>query len=522
MQRGIHDLVAAVRPTLGPRPRMVAVERALSGRAPEILDDAGTIARRILALPDRDADMGAMLARHLLWRVRERAGDGSATAAVIFEALFDEGLRYLTAGGNPMQFRHHLQRGAEIVAAAVTRQATPLEGQARLTQFAYSVCGDRELAEMLGEIFDIIGEYGRLEVRTGQGRHLEREYVEGMYWDSSPLHREMVLAGGLLRADLNEPAILISDLDINDVQQLVPVLAETAAAGSTSLLIVAAGLSDEAMSLLLANNAAGKLKSVAVKTPGVGLAMRSALEDLALLTGGRAFLAAAGDSLASFRPADLGRARRAWATQDFFGIIGGRGDPRALRRHVATLRTQHAAAVEAEAREALRKRLGQLLGGSATLWLGAPSETELAVRQALAERTAEALRGTILQGVVPGGGTALLACKPALQACLRAAADADERAAYRALLRAVEAPMRTIIANAGAPLGAVLAEVEAGGPGWGYDAEAGCACDMTAAGILDAARTVREAAASAITTAALALTTAVLVHRAKPPESYET
>ena len=519
--QGIRTITAAVRPTLGPPSFMVAIARHQSDRSPEILDDAGTIARRIIAIGDPDADMGAMLARHLLWRVRERAGDGAAAAAVILEALVNEGMRYLAAGGNAMSFRRYLNEGAQRISAELAPMAAPLEGQARLTSFARSVCADAELAGLMGEIFDIIGEYGRLEVRTAQGRRTDREYVEGMYWDSSPLHRGMVMRDQKARVDLEEPAILISNLEIDGARELLPVLTAAVEAGVRTLLLIVGGASTDALALLMANNDPPKLQIVAMKAPGVGPAQEGALEDLALLTGGRALRRETGDTLAGFRPDDFGHARRAWATHEFFGVIGSRGDPRALRRHVALLRDRYRQTKDREDRGRLRQRLGQLMGGSATLWLGATTETETEVRKALAERTAEALRGAILEGVVPGGGAALLACRPALQERARASQDPDERAAYRALMVALAAPMRTIIANAGGDPAAAMAEVERAGTGAGFDAVSGKVVDMAQAGILDAASVVREAWLGAVSTAAMALTVDVLIHRVKPEGAIE-
>ena len=335
LQRGIRTPVAAVRPTLGPRPRLVALQRTGRAGAPEMLDDAGLIARRIIQLPDRDEDMGAMLVRQMLWQVHERAGDGSATAAVIFESIYNQGLTYITAGGNAMRLRRDLETGLRGVLDRLAGMTQPLRGRRALEHFAYSVCYDPDLAHMLGEVFDIIGEYGRLDIRGGQGRTMEREYVEGMYWDAAPYSRAMLTGKAQQRVDLEDAAILVSDLHIERGEELVPLLEAAAQAGERCLLLICQSLAPQALGLLLANSQADRRQIVAAHTPYVGTQQQAALEDLALLTGAQALLQAAGDSMAGARHAHLGHARRAWADKDYFGIVGGRGDPKRLRAHLA-------------------------------------------------------------------------------------------------------------------------------------------------------------------------------------------
>lgn len=522
LQRGIHTVVAAVRPTLGPHARPVALQRATRADTPEILDDAGLIARRIIELPDRDEDMGAMLVRHMLWRVRERVGDGAATAAVIFESVFDQGLTYITAGGNAMRLRRALESGLQAILAHLAGVAEPVRGRQRLESFAYSVCSDTELAHLLGEVFDIIGEYGRLDIRGGQGRGLEREYVEGMYWDSEPFSREFLTDGAGLRAELEAPAILVTDLEIQRAADLEPLLTAAWQAGERQVLLLAQSLAPEVVGLLVTNQRAGRIRVVAAKTPYVGGRQRAALEDLALLTGAQALWQAAGDTMAQARHTSLGHARRAWADRNYFGIIGGRGDPKALRRHLADLRAAAAAATAAETRQELRERIGKLMAGSATVWIGGATEPEVKLRTALAERTAEAIRGALLEGVVPGGGVTLLGCSAAMRRAAAATSDQEQAVAHQILANALEAPTRTIIANAGADVAEVMGELRRAGPGYGFDAHSGRVVPMVAAGILDAASVVRQAAIAAVTTAALALTTGVLIHHARPSKELDT
>jgi chaperonin GroEL len=524
-QRGIDQIVSAVRPTLGPLPRIVALDRTVTpSKMPEILDDGGVIARRIIELPGRDEDMGAMFVRHLLWRMHEKVGDGTATAAVMFKSIFDHGVRYITAGGNAMRLRHCLERGMRVILDELAGMAVPLEGKEQLAQVSESICYDPPLARMLGEIFDIIGEYGRLEIRSGRSRELEREYVEGMYWNGGVVSRQMITDHAKLRMDMENAAILISDLEIEDPRQLVPVIEMAIKAEIRSLLIIAGKLSESAIAMLLAiSKDPAKFQAIAVKAPESTSAGRAgALQDLAVLTGGRPLAKVAGYTLSGVQLSDLGRARRLWADRTYFGIVGGKGDPRALREHIATLRAAFARTDDPPDRRKLRERIGKLMGGSATLWVGGATELEINARKERAERTADALRGAITEGVLPGGGVSLLACRPALQRMRDQTTDPDERAAYHILIKALEAPIRTILANAGHDPSEVMAEVKGAGTGHGFDVRSGQVIDVAQAGIFDAANVQAEAVRGAVGGAALALTVDVLVHHKEPPQATGT
>ena len=522
IQEGIHQMVGAVSPTLGPRPGIVAIDPVVPGRLPEILDDGGTIVRRIIQIADRDEDMGAMLVRHVLWDVHEKVGDGTATTAVLFQSVYDQGVHYLTSGGSSMRLRRHLERGMVAVLDEIGALAQAVEGQEMLAKMAESVCYDPALAKMLGEVFDIVGEYGRLEIRSGRSSRLEREYIEGMYWKSKVLSREMINDKAELRATLDNAHILITDRMIEDPRELIPVLTLAVRSKIKSLMIIAKKLSESALGLLLLNNKKNgeKIRTFAVEAPGLTITDIAAnLADVAALTGGQHFARSAGDTLARVTVEDLGRARRVWADRFHFGITGGQGDPRVLRGHIAKLRTAYEDLSDQDERKKVRERIGKLMGGSATLWVGAFTEIDIKARKELAERTAEAMRGVVRDGVIPGGGVALLACRPALQRMLDDSTDADERAAYRILIRAMEEPMRTIAANAGYDPSDVMAEVRHAGPGYGFDARTGQIVDMAQAGVYDAVAVQKAALRGAIETAAMALTIDVLIHRKKPAES---
>ncbi len=522
MQAGINKLVKLIRPTLGPLPHVVGIEPVSSrNNLPELLDSGGTIARRVIQLSDRGEDVGAMYLRHVLWRLQEKEGDGTATAAFMFSTLYNLGLRYVIAGGNAMILRQHLEKGMKVILNAIDPQITQLHGKKELAGLAQTICYDEELAKMLGEIFDIIGTYGRLDVRKGDRRELSREYVEGMYWDGSLRSRDMTNAG--LRANLENAYILISDLEINSPDQLIPLLGLAIKNDIKQLLLVSNSLSDKAIGLLLNKQNKEKVFVVAVKTPGLASDVRQeALEDLAILTGGRALIKASGDTLEKVTLEDLGVARRIWAEHEFFGIVGGRGNPRALREHIATLRKIHKNADDPADRQRSLERLGKLIGGSATLRVGDISPTAVERRVELAKRTADAMRGAMREGVVPGGGIALLDCRDALRPCLKNAQDTDERAAYQMLLTALEAPFRVIVENGGFLPGKALAEIERGEPGCGFDVLKQKVVNMREAGIFDSASVVKSVVRSAVSGVGLALTTDVIIHRKNPPEGFNT
>ena len=534
MQRGINALVDVLRPTMGPLHGIVAMTKVVGSGAPEMLDSGGTIARRFLQLPHRDADMGAMLVRHMVWRQHEREGDGTVLLAVLFQSLFNQGVTYLTAGGNAMPFRTHLEQGARVILAELARMARPVEGPEMLACVAESVCFDPPLARMLGEIFDIIGEYGRLELREGRGFAPEREYVEGIYWDGgllsrammAPMERKTPMPGSqpndkaVLRAEAENAAILLTNFDIQDPEDLVPVLRTALDAGHKALVIVARNLSAAAISLLMANRAPDKLWIFAVKSPGPGSDDEAdGLADMARLTGANPMLSGAGETLWNITPAHFGRARLAWANQEYFGILGG-GDPAAFRRHIAELRNAYRRIGDPAERKKLRARIGKLMGGTATLWVGGFTQADIEFKKELAERASDAVRGALLEGVLPGGGVALLACQPAIARLLQDAESPDARAAFRILHRALEEPMRVLIENAGHDPSEIMAQIRYAPAGVGFDVVRGELADMAAAGIFDAASVLRQAVLTAVTSAGLALTTDVLVHKRKPTQEF--
>ncbi len=518
LQRGINQIVEAIKPTLGPVARVVAIDPINASNArPEVLDDGGLIARRIIEIGGRDEDMGAMLTRSMLLRQYEDAGDGTATAAVLFQALYEAGVRYLTAGVNAMRLRHYLEEALAVALEELDGMAFQIEGQEGLTRAALALCGDEAMAALFGEIFAMVGEHGQIDIRKGHGRGLKREYIEGIYYNTGLFSREMLGEGEAVRTEYQNPAIFLSDFELDDPHALFPVLKLAADADIPALVIIVRNMSEQAMAAILANKRIDRFRAMAVRLPGLNAEDRmAALQDLSLLTGAIPILKATGETLENATLQHFGQARRVWAERRHFGIIGGRGNPRQLREHAALLEQAYRRAQDPDQRKRLQERLGRLMSGSATLWVGGATESEIELRKAQADRTARALRTAVQGGVIPGGGVALLRCRARLEACARSASDADERAAYRILSAALAAPARCILANAGFDPGDILAQLAYEAPAMGFDVLQRRIADVAEAGILDSVITQQAALRNAVSTAALALTIDTLVHLRRP------
>ena len=516
-QGGINKIVDAIRPSLGPFPRAVAIARATTTRSPEILDSGGIIARRIISLPNRDEDAGAMYIRGTLWNLHERVGDGVATAAILFQTVFNQGLKYIAAGGSPMTLRSYLEQGAEIIVNALNEMTQPNTSTEALIGVAQTVCHDQVLAETLGNLISIIGEDGLLEIRAGRGRDIEQKLIAGSYWPGALVSKAMMYDTSGSRTVFENAAILITDLAIETPQELVPVIQAAVQAQVSRLVVMCSKISEGAQAILLQSRKSDKLQIIAVKTPGIrsDVQMTSML-DLAALTGSKLLVTAAGDTLAGVTPQHFGHARRIWANEEYTGLVHPQGDPKEIRRHLDSLRVAYKNAAKDEERERLQERIGKLLSGAAAIDVGGLTETEMETRKELAKRTVRTLRGAVREGILPGGGTALLACRPALDELLADRDSLDARAAHRILTAALEAPFRTLMSNSGFSEGKILSEVEQAGRGAGFDIVSGRICEMIPQGIVDVAAVQKQAVISAIRGAALALTIDILVHRKNP------
>ena len=513
-QRGANAMVDAVRPTLGPLPGIVAVERNPSNNPPELIDNGGVIARRIIQLDDRNANVGAMFVRQVLWDLNERMGDGTATAAVLFQSIYNHALRYIVSGGNPMLMRKHLEIGLRIILERLDAQKMLIEDSNQLAQIARSTCTDPEMAELLSEIMEIVGPYGLVDIRSGQSREMGREYVEGSYWESGVLSQKMLTGWPDLKVELPEVAILITDLAIEKPQEPLLALNTAVKAGYKNLMIIATKVPDKAVGLLQnADKNVHKLQLVGVKTPGAGIDKTiAAMQDMAILTGGRPYFKDAGETLKNVKAEDFGHAHKAWATKTHFGFLRGQGDPIKLRSHVARLKRAYHSTNDAEQSKLFLDRIGRLLGGSATFYVGGATKSEVETRKELAKCSIKVLRGALEDGIVVGGGVVWLSCQPELQEKISQSDTDEERVSYQILYRAMEAPLRAMLTNARLDPGAILARIRSAGPGFGYDIVRGEIVCMQEEGVQDVASVQKSALISAVSSAALALTIDVLVH----------
>jgi chaperonin GroEL len=523
IRKGVNQLLDAIRPTLGPLPRMVAIQPVISGSAPELLDSGATIARRIIQIRDRDEDMGLMFARHMLWKLNEKTGDGTATAAVIFQELINRGILYKTIGGNAMRLNHFLKEGLRFILGELDRQVIPLQDKQTLVGLAEGACYDAEMASHLGEIFDTIGPYGRFEVRSSQTHAMRHEYVQGVYWEGGPVTPEMIHDRAEARSVLLDGAILATDLEIKEPAEVVELMQTALSAGITQLLLVVGSIADKALAPILNPLNRQKITVLVVKTPGTGLETQAAnLTDMALLTGGKPIFRATQARLEDIRPDDFGYARRIVVHRQSFVVITGKGDPIGLRQHVERLQRAYHTTADADEAKKVLDRLGHLMNGSSTLWVGALTEKDYEPRKELANRAARSLRMALLEGVLPGGGIALLSCIPAVQDHLHRLEDPDEIAAFRMLEHALRAPFYTLIKNAGYDPGEALVKIQKDGADTGFDVRTGEVVHMQEAGIVDPALVVKEALRSAVSGAGLLLTTDVFIHKRNPEESMTT
>jgi chaperonin GroEL len=392
-----------------------------------------------------------------------------------------------------------------------------------LVHIAESICYDRPMARLLGEIFDTIGEYGHFELRSGNSRGLDYEYTEGSYWEGMLHSKAMINQPDQVRAYLENAAVLATDFVVDDLHHLVRMITEAKKAGKTALMLICASITDTCVGFLMADSTRAILPVFAVATPYSRQDYQmGAIEDIGVLTGGVTMTRHAGETLESVSARNFGQARSVWAKDQHFGILGGQGDPRKIRQHFHRLKNLHASLDNGETRNIVRQRIGRLMGGSATLWVGGVTESEIKVRKDLAERTAEAMRGAMLKGILPGAGLSFLACRPALRAAQQQACDPDEVAAYRILVGAMDVPLRTLAANAGLKPDEIMSDLKHAGPCSGYDIFLQKAVPAEQISVLDSASVVQMAAYRSITAAALLLTVDVLIHHKKPETVVDT
>ena len=524
LTRGVDKMANVLRVTLGPLARAVVMAPIISSRAPELLTDSATIARRIIEFPDPYENMGAMLIRHMAWRMREKVGNGAATAAVIAQALIHEANYQASAGANVMMMRRGIELGLEKAYEELKRLAKPMTEPEQIEALAIAAAGgDKEIGRYVAEMLEIIGTDGVIIVEDHAGIRSDREYVEGLQWDSGYVSGYFCTDLDRMEAVVENPVILSTDVNVETVDQILPIMEQIMEnkdrLGIGGFVLIANEISGPALALLVANTEKKSLPCLGIKAPGAGDRRVRILEDVAVLTGWRMIAEDAGDKTEEARFEDLGRAKRVWANRDFFSVVGGQGDQAAIRQRVNEIKKLLPDADSDYERDKMRERLGKLQGGIGILKVGAPSERERETKKQRGEEAVAAARAAAEEGVVPGGGAAYIACLPALEELAKTldggGPDGDIALGVRVLMKAMQAPTEWIVRNASGNYKAILAKLRQSPPGYGYDAVEQEIIDMTEAGILDPVKVVRTALETGASAGIMALTTEALVLTAK-------
>lgn len=514
--RGVERMTRLLRPTLGPLPRTVAVSPFMRTQPPEILDSAATIARRTVQLPDHFADMGAMMLRHMAWRVYEQVGDGTATAAVLACALMRSAMRYTRSGGNPIELNRGIRHGLEMARVALLEAARPIDMPSEIAGVVRGMLGSEQLANLVGEAVEAVGVDGTILVEEARATTTMLTYAEGTRWNTGYVSPYFV-RGETSIARLTNPRIFVTDYALDHPDQLVPVLETCVSAGERSVFIIAPEIRDPAVALLLANRDRGVLDDVvAVRAPASDAQRAQILQDIAVVCGGRSILQQTHFSMSDITSTDLGRARQAWATRTEFGIVGGFGDRTLVRQRIAAARTELDLAEDDATRLAIQARIGKLAGITATIHVGAASPTEQEGMKAQVESAVRAARLALRGGVVPGGGLALVNCMSRLS---RLDVCGDAAIGVKLLASALAEPMRAILANAGLEPEPIMCEARQRGGNAVFDVLRREWTDAWQAGLLDPVDVVLAALECSVSLATTALTADVLIHRENAPRA---
>jgi chaperonin GroEL len=510
IRHGVDALAEAVKVTLGPRGRTVILEREFG--SPQIVN-SGVLVAKSIELEDRFENMGAQLMREVAARTSEMAGDGTTTATVLAHAMIHEGLRYLAGGMNPMDLKRGMERAVMAVVDELKRVAKPCTtGQEIAHVAAISANNDRSIGDLLAAAIDKVGREGAISIEDGSGLVSELETVEGLQFDRGFLSPYFINNAERQTAVLEDVAILLLDKKLSSLKELLPLLEEVVKAGRP-MLVIAEEVESDALATLVVNTIRGTIKSCAVKAPGFGDRRKAMLQDIAVLTGGTMVSDEVGLTLEKATLADLGRARRVEIGKETTTVIGGAGAPRAIEARIASVRQERKAATSDYDREKLDERIAKLSGGVALIKVGAATETELKERKVRVEDALHATRAAVAEGIVPGGGVALLRARHVLTAV--AGANLDESSGVRIVGRALEEPLRRIVANAGQESSVVLNRVDANdAPTFGYNAASGEYGDLLAMGVIDPVKVTRLALQNAASIAALVLTTDCLIAEA--------
>ncbi len=506
MVRGINTLANAVKVTLGPKGRNVVLERTFGG--PLVTKDGVTVAKEI-DLKDKFENMGAQMVREVASKTNDNAGDGTTTATVLAQAIVDEGMKYVAAGMNPMDLKRGIDKAVAAAIEELKKISKPTTTTKEVAQVgAISANSDQEIGDIIAQAMDKVGKEGVITIEDGKSLNNELEVVEGMQFDRGYLSPYFINTPERQAAVLENPLILLHEKKISNIREMLPVL-EQVAKTSRPLLIVAEDVDGEALATLVVNSIRGILKVVAVKAPGFGDRRKAMLEDIAILTGGTLISADLGLTLEKCTLEQLGSAKRVEVTKENTTIIDGAGDAQAIEGRVINIRQQIDASTSDYDREKLQERVAKLAGGVALVKVGAATEVEMKEKKARVEDALHATRAAVEEGVVAGGGVALIRAKQAIKDIK---GDNDEQnAGIKIVLRAMEEPMRQIVANCGDEPSVVVNQVANGEGNYGFNAQTGEYGDMVAMGVLDPTKVTRTALQNAASVAGLILTTDCMV-----------
>jgi len=506
MVNGVNVLANAVRVTLGPKGRNVVVDRAFGG--PHITKDGVTVAKEI-ELKDKFENMGAQMVKEVASKTNDVAGDGTTTATVLAQAIVAEGMKYVTAGMNPTDLKRGIDKAVAALVEELKNIAKPCDTSKEIAQVgSISANSDEQVGAIIAEAMEKVGKEGVITVEDGKSLENELDVVEGMQFDRGYLSPYFINDAEKQIAALDNPFVLLFDKKISNIRDLLPVLEQVAKA-SRPLLIIAEDVEGEALATLVVNNIRGILKTVAVKAPGFGDRRKAMLQDIAILTGGVVISEEVGLSLEKATLDDLGQAKRIEIGKENTTIIDGFGDAAQIEARVAEIRQQIETATSEYDKEKLQERVAKLAGGVAVIKVGAATEVEMKEKKDRVEDALHATRAAVEEGVVAGGGVALLRARAALENLHTGNADQD--AGVQIVLRAVESPLRQIVANAGGEPSVVVNKVLEGKGNYGYNAGSSEYGDMIEMGVLDPAKVTRSALQHAASIAGLMLTTDCMI-----------
>jgi chaperonin GroEL len=510
LEAGVDAVANAVKVTLGPRGRYVVLDKKFG--APTITNDGVTIAREI-EVEDVFQNQGAQLVREVATATNDVAGDGTTTATVLAQSIVREGLKNVAAGANPMSLKRGIEKAVDDVVKHIESQSTEITGKDQIARVATISAGDEEIGDVIADAIDKVGKDGVVNVEEGQTFGMDLEFTEGMQFDKGYISPYMVTDQDRMEAVLEDPYILIANQKIGSVRDLLPVLEQVIQSGKP-LLIIAEDVEGESLATLVVNKLRGTFTGVSVKAPGFGDRRKRMLEDIAILTGGEVITEEMGLKLENTQISQLGRARRVVVAKDTTTIVDGNGEAEAIKGRINQIKTEIDNTDSDFDREKLQERLAKLSGGVAVVKVGAATETEMKEKKHRVEDALQATRAALEEGIVPGGGVALLSAQDALQ--LDLFEDSDERTGGKIVRRALEEPLRQIADNAGLEGSVVVNEVRNAEKGKGLDAASNEIVDLVQAGIIDPAMVTRSALQNAASIAKNILTTEAIV--AEMPE----